>query len=265
MKSIILLLVPLFFLISCGSNEKKYQLIEDISSRSLQKSNHALSQLSSTNYQAMREKLREENYGEQAAFWNNKATKLKTLTLDILQQIGGLNIRSKSSNDTLLILKRKYITDVILLDSNLAHIFKPDMDSFLVNYGITISSVFNSEKAKNDVLILESQFSEYFNNKFGMIIEDCTQFSAIVGQNTSHLREGEILEVTAGIGSYTVAAKPTFKINGQIIPPNAEKIAVYKLRVEGNGKKSIPVKIIFIGIDGQHKSKEFILDYYVDK
>lgn len=265
MKSILLLLAPLTILISCNSNEKRYKLIEDISSKSLQKSNRVLSQLSSTNYEAMREKLRDENYGQNAVFWNNKATKLKTLTSDILKQIEGLDINSKSADDTLSALKRKYFTGIMLLDSSVGQIFKSDIDSFLIDYGSAISPSFNIEKTKNDILVLESKSSGYFNNKFRMITEDYTQFSALVGQNTSHLRPGEILEVTAGIGSYSVVPKPTFKINGEIISPNENAMAVYQLKVEGNGKKSIPVKIIFTGQDGQIISKEFTLDYFVDK
>lgn len=265
MKFITLFLSSLLLLISCSSNEKQSQLIEDISFKSLQKSNKALSQLSSTNYESMREKLRDRSYGEHAVFWNNKATTLKALTLEILQKIESLDIKSKSANDTLSVLKEKYISDIIVLDSSLEKRFKSEIDSFSINHGLTISPLFNTELAKNDILILESQFSGYFNNKLQMIIEDYTKFSAIVGQNATHLRTGEVLEITAGIGSYTVAAKPTFTINGKIISPTEDAVAVYKLKVDGSGKKTIPVIIMFTGPDGQKESKEFMLEYYVDK
>ena len=73
------------------------------------------------------------------------------------------------------------------------------------------------------------------------------------------------MEVTAGIGSFSGAAKPSFLIDNKTVSPNEDAIAVYRLKVEGKGEKSIPIRILFVGPDGQKRSTEMILKYYVDE
>jgi len=260
MKLITLVLLTIFSVLgSCNRNESSYRLIEEISITSLRNSNQALSQLSAANYNSLTERLRDDIYGENVELWNSKALKLKSLTSEIINQIN-----NNFPLDTLMPLKQKYIREVISLDSNLKKVFEQNIDSFLINYSSTISPLFNIEKTKNDLLILESLLSGYFNNKLGAIIEDYTVFSALVGQNSNHLESGETLEVSAGIGSYSMAAKPMFIINSDTI--NAEEgRASYKLKVMGKGKKNIPVKIIYTSSKGKQELKNFSLDYYVDE
>jgi hypothetical protein len=264
MKLSIPIILTFSLLMSCNTNEKKYKLLQDIAATSLANSNAALAELSSANYKALNDKLRDLNYGEYAFSINAKATKLKTLNLDILKQIASLNFKGDSLQQKIFLIKNNYISDIISIDSSFKSFYKSDIDLFLFQNRATTSSKFNIEKAKNDILIFESKCSGYLNKKLGILINDYTTFLALVSQNKSHLKSGDTLEITAGIGSFSIAAKPTFLINDSTLLPNENAIAIYKLRVQGKGQMSMPVKIVFVSQDGQKKSKDFIVDYYVD-
>jgi len=120
MKLLLLFLLTIFStLSSCNYNEKSYRLIEKLSIESLHNSNIALSQLSNSNYQALKEKLKDVTYGEKAELWNEKATKLKIITSNVLNRIS-----ENVSKDILPSLKRNYISDVISIDNNLKNVFK---------------------------------------------------------------------------------------------------------------------------------------------
>ena len=105
--------------------------------------------------------------------------------------------------------------------------------------------------------------SSYLDNKTSMIKEDFSIFSTIVSQNTKHLKAGENLEIWAGIGSFSIAANPTFVINGINVKPDESATAKYIIKVSGKGKKTIPVRIFYISNKGSKESKEIELDYYV--
>jgi hypothetical protein len=265
MKFSILLLFLVLALLSCNSYEKQYQLVEEISYKALRKSNRALSKLSSSNYESINNKLRDNMYGERVVFWDKKARKLEALTINILQDLNSVDIKSKTAIDTLYLLKCKYIHEVILIDSNLQKTFNPEIDSFLIKNDKPISSSFYAEITKNDILILESKFSTEFSDQLHIVFEAFSQFRAIASQNTEHLKSGEELEIIAGIGYFITASNPTFIINGKTILPNQQGVAIYKLKVRGKGKNSIPVKIIYTGQKGVKEEFSTTKDYFIDK
>jgi gliding motility-associated protein GldM len=68
--------------------------------------------------------------------------------------------------------------------------------------------------------------------------------------NANYVMPGDEIEITAGVGSFSAAAKPTITINGQNIPLNTEGAAVYKTTASGTGEKSISVMIEFTKPNG---------------
>jgi len=80
-------------------------------------------------------------------------------------------------------------------------------------------------------------------------------FSAIAAQNTTFLKSGELLEITAGVGSFSVAARPKITIDGKNIPLDPDGTAIYRIKAPGKpGKHVIPVKIEFVKPDGSWPS-----------
>jgi len=262
-------LLPLFLLgtilifSACNNKNEKTNLIEDVSITSLRKSNEAISQLSDANYRSLSEKLTNVIYGPRVGLWNDKALKLKAITRKVIQQISSLNGENKFSTKDIFSLKSNYTNEVKLIDSSLKR-FETDFNFFLNNNDSVFSAAFIVEKTKNDLLLLESKFSSYFNSQVGAFIDDYTTFSSLVGQNTNHLKTGDTLEISAGVGSFTLAAKPSFTIDGNIIEPDGNARATYRLKVTGKGKKTIPVNISFTNTKGIKESQNLSLNYYVD-
>jgi hypothetical protein len=119
-------------------------------------------------------------------------------------------------------------------------------------------------KLQNDVLITSERLIGYYNSISTCIIDSFEQFSAIVTQNTHYLKAGDSLMVYAGIGAFTLGAKPTIVINGHVTPPGLDGVSVYTMKAYGQtGKHRIPVKISFYKPDGTKETVEKDLEYVV--
>ena len=136
------------------------------------------------------------------------------------------------------LLKNDYLNKISLLDSSISTSFKSQFESLSQSYDPDFSLNFIREKVKNDILLLESSLSDYFDLKVGGIKEPFTSYSILLGQNTNHLKTGETLEIVTGLGAFTTSASPSFNINGNNIEPDANKQAVYRMKVSGKGKKT---------------------------
>lgn len=111
--------------------------------------------------------------------------------------------------------------------------------------GLTILSKF-----QNDVKNSESQMVDYFHKKIGEVVVVYDKFQALAMANANYVMPGDDVEITAGVGSFSAAAKPKITINGQSIPLNADGAAVYKTQAAGAGEKTIAVMIEFTKPNG---------------
>jgi len=111
--------------------------------------------------------------------------------------------------------------------------------------GLTILSKF-----QNDVKNSESQVVDYCHKKIGEVEVVYDQFQALAIANANYVMPGDEIEITAGVGAFSAAAKPTITINGQRITLNAEGSAIFKTKASGSGKRSIPVLIEYTKPDG---------------
>jgi hypothetical protein len=202
-------------------------------------------------------------YGQKVEFWNKKAQILDSLTNEINGRIEILEQNKPFNVDTLFSLKSKYVNAVELLDSSIMGRSKKIIDPFLNRYNSTLSLEFILEKAKNDILALESEVSGYFDDQVSAIIEDYTFFSVMLSQNSNQLRPGDTLEISTGIGAFTSAADPTFLINGKIVYPDKSARVDYKMTVKGSGEQIVPIKIMYTSSTGVKESKDFKVRYFV--
>ena len=77
-------------------------------------------------------------------------------------------------------------------------------------------------------------------------------FSVLLGQSTTHAKPGEMIEISAGVGSYSTRGNPRIKING-IAASLSNGVADYQLKVSDKaGKHSVQVTIDFINDDGEN-------------
>ncbi len=112
----------------------------------------------------------------------------------------------------------------------------------------TIAALTILGKFQNDVKNSESQMVDYLHKQIGEVKIVYDQFKPLIGTNATYLMPGDELDVTAGIGAYSAAAKPDIYINGAKQTLNPDGAAEYKTKVSSTG--SIAVKIEYHKPDG---------------
>jgi hypothetical protein len=122
-------------------------------------------------------------------------------------------------------------------------------------------------KFRNDTRVTENQLINYCFHQIQPYDEGYyTSYSAIVAQSNSIAEAGEMIEITAGLGSFSKAAKPEIFINGNSVPLNDEGYARYKTSAPIlPGKHKIPVLIKFFDQDGKENTIERTVSYTVRK
>src|SRR5450432_3195812 len=114
----------------------------------------------------------------------------------------------------------------------------------------TIAAITILSKFQNDVKNSESQMVDYCYKQIGSVKVVYNQFEAFAGTNATYLMPGDELEVQAGIGAFSAAAKPDITINGSHQTLNADGVADFKTKVEGAGEHTLTVNIAYTKPDG---------------
>lgn len=114
----------------------------------------------------------------------------------------------------------------------------------------TIAALTILSKFQNDVKNSEAQLVDYCHQQIGQVKVIYDEFQAIATSNTTYAMPGDDVEITAGVGAFSAAAKPKIYINGQLMPLGAEGTAIYKTTAGGAGEKSVAVKIEYAKPDG---------------
>ena len=114
----------------------------------------------------------------------------------------------------------------------------------------TIAAITILSKFQNDVKNSESQMVDYCYKQIGSVKVVYNQFEAFAGTNATYLMPGDELEIQAGIGAFSLAAKPDITINGAHQTLNADGVADFKTKVEGAGEHNVTVNIAYTKPDG---------------
>jgi len=128
-----------------------------------------------------------------------------------------------------------------------------DVKDWVTNYfhmTPTIAAITILSKFQSDVKNSESQMVDYCYKQIGSVKVVYNQFEAFAGTNATYLMPGDELEIQAGIGAFSAAAKPDITINGVRQTLNADGVADYKTKVEGAGEHTVTVNIAYTKPDG---------------
>lgn len=91
-----------------------------------------------------------------------------------------------------------------------------------------------------------------------------TVFAPLININRSFVKPGEVIRITAGIGSFSVLAKPGITIAGNAVPLVASSFAYYEFKAPSRpGKYSIPIKLEYYKPDGSKALNEQDITYMV--
>ncbi len=119
-------------------------------------------------------------------------------------------------------------------------------------------------KFQNDIRNTEAQVVEYCHKEIGEVELVYDQFNAFAASNSQYLMSGEELVITAGVGAFSSAAKPTISIDGVVVPVGTDGSAVYK-SVAGStpGVQSKRVAISFLKPNGETARVEKVVQFTV--
>ncbi len=127
----------------------------------------------------------------------------------------------------------------------------------------TVAGLTLLSKFQNNVKNAENLVVTYCHNQVGAVKVVYDQFAALVGQSSNYVMPGEEVEITAGVGAYSAAAKPQISINGAAASLGPDGRAIYKFQASGGGSRSVPVKVTFTKPDGTTETKSFDVKYTV--
>jgi gliding motility-associated protein GldM len=126
-----------------------------------------------------------------------------------------------------------------------------------------VASITMLSKFQNDVKNSEAQAIEYFHRKIGEVEIVYDEFQAFAGTNSTYLMPGEELIITAGVGAFSKAARPTVSIDGANVPLKPDGSAEYTTRVGNSGPAVKRVRISFTKPDGTTSTVEKEVKYTV--
>src|ERR1700722_10336955 len=111
--------------------------------------------------------------------------------------------------------------------------------------GLTILSKFES-----DVKSSESEIIDYLHKQIGEVKVVFNKFQALAQANANYLMPGDELDITAGVGAFSDAAKPEITINGAHYDVGPDGTAEFKTKAEGPGQHTVNVDILVTKPDG---------------
>jgi len=125
----------------------------------------------------------------------------------------------------------------------------------------TIAALTILSKFQSDVKNSESQVIDYLHSQVGEVKVVFDKFEPLVGTNATYLMPGDELEVKAGIGAFSAAAKPKVYINGAVQPLGDDGTADWKTKVSNTG--TVSVKIEYTKPDGSTGTIDKAVKYTV--
>jgi gliding motility-associated protein GldM len=128
----------------------------------------------------------------------------------------------------------------------------------------TVAAITILSKFENDVKNSEAQVVEFCHKEIGEVEIVYDAFQAFAQSNTQYAMPGEELVITAGIGAFSKAAKPTVTIDGATVPLKDDGSAEYKTTISGAaGNFTKKVRISFLKPDGTTATVEKEVKYTV--
>ncbi len=114
----------------------------------------------------------------------------------------------------------------------------------------TVAALTILSKYQNDVKNSESQVVDYLHSQVGKVKLVFDRFQAIAQASRTYALPGDEIEITAGVGAFSAAAKPKIYVGGQLQNLTEDGTALFKTTASGAGDHTVDVKIEFTKPDG---------------
>jgi hypothetical protein len=233
----------------------------------IQQSNLALKHVGSQLNNLIDSKLYDRYHREDALLWKPKFDSVRILTEKILEVIETKEIRLKSNKPPSEVINLKaelcsslwhYYTAIMRLIpmEKQKEINELPIQSLLGLMNETsISNIFQTtnpinqsillSKIKNDVILSNNIILNFCVQQCSRLILICGGPYPIITQNTTCLKAGEKLQITAGLVSYDNYFQTTITINNKKVPLTEDGNAVYWIKVKNRKNNIIPVSVSY--------------------
>lgn len=176
----------------------------------------------------------------------------------------------------------KYKKSILTIDPDIHQWFSKSIITTSMKFDTTISgnndfvnTYFNNSSVistlgllsrfQNNIRILENNTVTFCDSKCVSFYCGYNVFGVLVNQSSNFVKQGEKIEIIAGVGAYSNAAKPQIHIQGKQIEV-VDGRASYKLNTSNQfGKYKVPVKIEFTDQNGIKQTSESEVEYEVAK
>ena len=205
----------------------------------------------------------------EAAELSHKLTAYKYAVISVIkpEEFADNPARQKDLIDFRNLLEKSILTDTdIPLLNNKAGDKKIDRISTYFQNTTALGALTILWKMQNDILYAENVVLNYFNVNTVTNFDGYVVYKPLVHQSSSSLKKGQLLEINAGIGAFSEAARSKITIGNKVIEPDDNGISTYSLKADKKpGKYYIPVTIEFIKPDGSIASITKNVEYIVSK
>jgi gliding motility-associated protein GldM len=127
----------------------------------------------------------------------------------------------------------------------------------------TIAALTILSKFQNDIKNSESQMIDYLHKKIGEVKVVYDKFQVLAQASSNYVMPGDELDITAGVGAFSAAAKPIISINGQGQTLGTDGTAEYKTKADGAGEHTVMVHITYTKPDGTPETVDKAVKYTV--
>lgn len=273
---------------SCSGKQKKNEAIYQALTASLEASTKTIKMYTERTHYSMSQKAADPTTNYKAEIWKPKADKISELTTRMNNYLNKLKEEADSNNislpsktiDALFDSLETYKYQLLSVDSIVYKEFRQDL---LSNSHVTSLQISKNEfekrffnhkspilkkllltKLENDINITENKLVLFCSEMIPSSDRYYDSYSVIIGQNLKTLSPGEQLEISAGVGAFSLVAKPEIVINGKTVLLNDQGLANFKLKAPTRlGSHLIPVIISFIDPEGKRVKREFSVEYSV--
>ena len=284
----ILLVISVVFLYSCSNHSNDIAAFK-VLNEGLVNSNKVIDRSNETIYHSFQDKLTDPLTAEKAKIWYPKTETVRELSKDLTNYIEGLktNVReeaalqNKDANDLYSRLI-DYKKNLMQIDSEMTAEFKSNLiltnssfDSIQNNQKDFAKTFFHSlsgegtisllSKFQNNIKVNENKLLMYCLFKIqSVIIDGYDWLSVFVSQNTSYLKSGDKVEITAGVGAFSQRALPEIIIGGKKIPIDVTGVAIASFKAPNKpGKHFVPVEVSYTDQDGKKQTITRTIEYTV--
>ena len=252
---------------------------------SLSNSNNSINASSENVLHALDNKRMEPATSYKAGIWYQKAEQIVNLSKacnDYIETLKKESVLSADESAMLFNKIKKYESDILNVDNSIKETFinytyltrpadsltiseKGFYNKFFKNTSNVSAKAFLT-KLQNNVKRMENRILTFCYEQAPNSSLICTFYFPLIAQNSSVVKRGEAVEITAGIGYLERFPNSKIVINGLLIPMSEYNTAQYKLKAPNKpGKYFIPIKISYTDQDGRDQIIEKNVEYTVAK